>query len=349
MQKFFERLFVLMLVLASQVAGAEQQDYVLGAGDMVRVTVYGSPDLTTETRVSSAGVITFPLLGEVRVGGSSAAVAEKKIGELLESGGFVKQPQVNLTVLQFQSQMVSVLGDVNKPGRYPLDRPTLLTDVLAMAGGPNVNGSEIVTVISQLGGEKAKREYDLRELTSAGGRGQNPKVMSDDIVYINAREVSVLGQVNRPGMYSIVGGVRSVMDFLSQAGGVSAGGADTIIVQTVRDGKPVKHEIDVDQLFKKGGDAKINFELMAGDSIYVPRFPMFYIYGEVQRPGNYRLERNMTVVQALSMGGGLTQRGTERGLRIKRRDANGQLQTIDAKIGDLLQADDVVYIRESIF
>lgn len=348
MRKLVMAFALLLTVFGVQAANEDQQDYVLGAGDMIRVSVYGSPDLATEARITSAGAISFPLIGDVKIGGNSPGEAEKIIGDLLEKGGFVKQPQVNLVVQQFQSQMVSVLGDVNRPGRYPLDRPTSLSDVLAMAGGVNGNGSEIVTVISQRAGKSLKRDFDLRELTSKGNTEQNPKVSGSDVIYVNAREVSVLGQVNRPGMYSIVSGVRSVLDFLSQAGGISPAGAETIIVTTARNGKLIKHEIDVDQLFKQG-DLSTNFELAAGDSIYVPRYPMFYIYGEVQRPGAYRLERKMTVTQALSLGGGLTMRGTERGIRIKRRDEKGQLQTVDAQMGDELKPDDVLYLRESLY
>jgi polysaccharide export outer membrane protein len=83
--------------------------------------------------------------------------------------------------------------------------------------------------------------------------------------------------------------------------------------------------------------------------LYVDRAPRFYIYGEVQRPGVFRLERAMTVLQALSTGGGLSARGTERGVRIKRRDGEGKLQIISAKHDDLLQPDDVVYVQESLF
>lgn len=329
-------------------ADVARSDYMIGAGDLVRITVYSSPDLTTEARVTAAGTITFPLLGEIKIGDLSPAMAEKKLVEGLEQGGFIKQAQVNLVVLQFQSQFISVLGDVYKPGRFPLDRPSNLSDVLALAGGPTPNGSDIVTIVRTKEGKTTKQDYDLRELLTKGNADNNPKVIGDDIVYVNAREVSVLGQVNRPGKYSVVGGVRSVLDFLSQAGGISSGGADKIIVITNRNGKTVKHEIDVDQLYRSA-DTKSNFELASGDSIYVPRTPVFYIYGEVQRPGAFRLERNMTLAQALSTGGGLTGRGTERGVKIKRMDVSGKLTTISANPSDFLQVDDVVYIGESLF
>lgn len=340
--------FVLMVLSIFAHAGDVKQDYVLGAGDTVRVTVYGSPDLTTETRISAAGTLTFPLLGDVAVGGLSTALAEKKIATNLEEGGFVKQPQVNIVVLQFQSQTVSVLGEVNRPGRYPLDRPSTLTDVLAMASGATANGSEIVTVTSLRDGKPEKREYDLREWFDRGQASQNPSVHGDDIIFVTAREVSVLGQVVRPGKYSVMSGVRNVGDFLSMAGGIAPTGADTIVISIVRDGKVDKREIDVDQLFRSG-DTAANIELRGGDMIYVPRYPQFYIYGEVQRPGAFRLERNMTVAQALSVGGGLTPRGTESGIVIKRRDAKGNVQEIEPQSSDIVQADDVIQISESLF
>lgn len=323
------------------------RDYALGAGDFVRISVYGSPDLLTEARLSASGTITFPLLGEVTLGGLSPKLSEKKLADLLEKGGFVKKAQVNLIVLQYQSQYVSVLGDVFKPGKVALDRPSKLSDVLAMAGGATPNGSDIVTLIRSQAGKTTKTDYDLRDLIAKADPAHNPSVIGDDIVYVNAREVSVLGQVNRPGKFSVTSGVRTVLDFLSQAGGVAMNGADSVIVMTRRNGQLEKMEVDVDQLYRSGQLAN-NIELANGDSIYVPRAPMFYIYGEVQRSGAFRLERNMNVAQALSTGGGLTVRGTERGIKIK-RTIQGELKTIDAKAGDMLQPNDIVFVGESLF
>jgi polysaccharide biosynthesis/export protein len=346
-----------MMLLTSGISMAEDseganhgnlsREYKLGAGDLVRISVYGNTDLLTEARLSAAGTITFPLVGEVVLGGLSPTLSEKKIADLLEKGGFVRKAQVNLVVIQFQSQYISVLGDVYKPGKYSLDRPSTLSDVLAMAGGTTPNGSDMVTLIRIKEGQTTKQIYDLRDLINKADSASNPQLQRDDIVYVNAREVSVLGQVNRPGKYSVASGVRTVIDFLSQAGGVSAAGADSIIIITKRDGKTEKHEIDIDQLYRKG-DTSANFELADGDSIYVPRTSVFYIYGEVQRPGAFRLERNMNVAQALSTGGGLSPRGTERGIKIK-RNVDGKLKTLDASAGDLLKPDDIVVVSESLF
>jgi polysaccharide export outer membrane protein len=89
--------------------------------------------------------------------------------------------------------------------------------------------------------------------------------------------------------------------------------------------------------------------LANGDVIYVDRAPTVFIYGEVQRPGVIRLERGMTVMQALATGGGLTNRGTEKGMRVHRRGADGRVQVIQPSMDDSLRDGDVVYVRESIF
>lgn len=239
-------------------------DVPLGAGDVIKLSVYNNPDLATETRVNDSGVISVPLIGQVQVAGLSTAAAEKKISGLLESGGFVKKAQVNLLVTVQTSQQVSVLGQVGRPGRYPLD----------------------------------------------------------------AR--------------------RTVLDMLALAGGIAADGGDTVALIRKKNGVATREVVDVVGMVRSGEMAR-DVELASNDIIYVERAPRFYIYGEVQRPGTFRLERGMTVVQALSAGGGLTQRGTERDLRIKRRGADGKLEILKAKHDDQLLNDDVVYVGESWF
>lgn len=251
-----------LLALSAGITGAA--DVLLGAGDVLKISVYGNNDLALETRVSEAGEITFPLIGNVALGGLSVSAAEKKIGGLLESGNFLRKAQVNIIVTSIQSQQVSVVGQVNRPGRYPIE------------------------------------------------------------------------------------GKRSVMDLLAMAGGIGAEGGDTVSLIRKRGGKSSKEVIDVIDMVRNA-DLNRDFDVAGNDIIYVERAPRFYIYGEVQRPGAFRLERNMTVLQALSVGGGLTLRGTERGMRVKRRDANGTMQVITAKHDDLLQVDDVVYVQESLF
>lgn len=262
MKRLLHTALALMLSLVTGAAFAA--DLPLGAGDVLKVSVYGSPDLALETRVSEGGNISFPLIGQVAVAGLPTAAAEKKIAALLESGGYVKKPQVNIIVTAVQSQTVSVLGQVNRPGRYPIE------------------------------------------------------------------------------------GKRSLMDMLAMAGGISTEGGDKVSLIRKRDGATTRQEIDLVQLMR-AGEMNDDFLVAGSDVVFVERAPKFYIYGEVQRPGAFRLERAMTVTQALSAGGGLSLRGTERGMVIKRRDGQGQLQTIKAGGNDLIQVDDVVYVKESWF
>jgi polysaccharide export outer membrane protein len=167
------------------------------------------------------------------------------------------------------------------------------------------------------------------------------------VTLMQSQQVSVLGQVNRPGRYPVEG-ARNLLDMLALAGGVNTDGSDSVSLIHQREGGGTKETIDVVAMVRNGDLAK-DVELTGSDVIYVERAPRFYIYGEVQRPGMVRIERDMTVLQALAAGGGLTARGTERGLRIKRRDASGKLQILEAKYDDLVQADDVLFVRESLF
>jgi len=135
---------------------------------------------------------------------------------------------------------------------------------------------------------------------------------------------------------------------LAQAGGFNADGGDTVSLVRTRNGTTTKTVVDVIDIVRNGGTDK-DLELAPGDVIYAERSPRFYIYGEVQRPGAFRLERQMTVAQALAVGGGLTPRGTERGISVKRRNGDGSLHVVKVKNDDLVQVDDVILIKESWF
>lgn len=253
---------VALLLVTMHTAGAQDR---LGVGDGVRVTVFQYPDLTTEGRISQRGTISIPLIGEVKIEGLTLAGAGTEIARQLKRGKYLLNPQVTVTMTELRSRQVSVLGQVNKPGRYALDETSArLTDVLALAGGVN--------------------------------------------------EV----------------------------------GADTVSIVLDRDGKTERLEIDLAAMVRTG-DLSRNIEVHNGDTIYVQRAPVFYIYGEVRRAGSYRFEKNMTVMQAVSVGGGFTERATERGINISRRAADGKLQRLEVTLMDRVQPDDVIYIKEGWF
>jgi polysaccharide export outer membrane protein len=142
--------------------------------------------------------------------------------------------------------------------------------------------------------------------------------------------------------------VRTLTDFLTIAGGITSIGSDTIVVNTLADGNFQHIEIDIDKTFRSGGKAA-SIILSSGDTIFVPRAPQYYIYGEVQRPGAYRVEREMTVMQALAQGGGPTARGTQRGIKLHRRNTQGKDEELSPTLADKIQPDDVLYVQESLF
>jgi polysaccharide export outer membrane protein len=249
----------------AQTSAQQPTQALLGDGDSVRVTVFQNPDLTTEARISERGAISFPLIGDVVIGGLTPEGAAARIADWLVRGKFVIKPQVSLSVQQVRSRQVSVLGEVGKPGRYPLDDVSnSLTDVLARAGGIN-------------------------------GEGDN-----------------------------------------------------TVVVVRTENGKETRTAIDVPEMYR-AGDMSHDLRLQNGDVVFVQRAPQFYLYGEVQHAGSYRLQQPMTVMQAISVGGGLTPRGTLRGLKVQRRMPDGQVSTAALHPTDVVRADDVIVVRERLF
>lgn len=257
-------LALLSVAAVGTIAQQRQPEYELAAGDIIRITVFQNPDLTVETRVTENGTVSYPLIGTVKVGGLTIPAAEQTIAGALKSGGFLQSPQVNIALLQNRGNQVSVLGQVTRPGRFPLETV-------------NIRVSEMIAI----------------------------------------------------------------------AGGIAPTGADVAIITGIRDGRPFRKEIDIAEMFLNNR-LQDDILVSGGDVVYVHRQPLFYVYGEVQRPGSYRVERNMTIQQALAQGGGPTLRGTERGLRVYRRGPNGT-QEIRPEPHDAVQPNDVLFIRESIF
>jgi len=241
-------------------------EQVLGVGDIVKITVFQNPDLTVDgARISETGQINFPLIGAVAIAGMSPTAAEQKIAKALRDGGFVLRPQVTLQLATIRSNQISVLGQVTKPGRYPID---------------------------------------------------------------------VVGM--------------KVSEMIAMAGGVLPTGADAVTLVGTRNGKPIRMDIDMPSILQ-GGRAELDLSVENGDVIFVDRAPTAYIYGEVQKPGQFKLERGMTLMQSLAQAGGLTARGTQRGIKVHRRDAAGKVEILDVGMNEVIQRDDVIYVKESLF
>jgi polysaccharide export outer membrane protein len=190
-------------------------------------------------------------------------------------------------------------------------------------------------------------EAKIAQMLRDGGFVVNPQV---NILLTTAfgNLVSVIGEVNHSGRYSTDAAGGHVSGMLAAAGGVASTGGETVTVSGIRNGKPFRRDVDIVKMSSTGNQAD-DIELYGGDTLYVTRAPMFYIYGQVQKPGQYRLERGMTVIQALATGGGVTGKGTQRGIVRHRRDPSGKIKEEGVSMDTDVQDQDVIYVKESLF
>jgi polysaccharide biosynthesis/export protein len=158
--------------------------------------------------------------------------------------------------------------------------------------------------------------------------------------------VSVVGEVQTQGRYSITPRT-TIVDLLAQAGGMKETAADIgYLLRKDDTGHISRYPVNLNVLTDAEGAPP---NLLGGDSLLVPRAEHFSVEGEVTTPGRYRIEPGMTVMQAIARAGGITERGSERRIQLKRVDKPGQYRTIHAKPGDLVKADDIIRVKESIF
>lgn len=187
----------------------------------------------------------------------------------------------------------------------------------------------------------------IAERLKTGNFILNPQI-DVSVTQARSRQVSVLGFVKNPGRYMLEGTTARVTDVIAMAGGLVPDASDTAIVQRNRDGKSESVPIDLASIIQRG-DASKNIEVASGDSVFVAKAPVVYVYGEVTKGGSYRLEPGMTVMQAISLAGGVTPRGSEKRAKLRRRGPDGKWQETNAGPLDPVAADDVIYIRETWF
>jgi polysaccharide export outer membrane protein len=230
---------LLSLVVVASAALADEL-YRLGEGDIVRLTIYQRPDLSVESRLGTAGRFYVPGGGKINLGGVTIADAEAQIASLLAHKGAVANAQVDLQVTIFGSQKVSVFGYVGKPGAYLLDRSTRLSELIALSGGIQPEGSQQVILLRRTGANSVNRTViNLHEVIANGQEGADPEVQGGDIVTVErAPRVYVYGAVNRPGAYNLEKGM-TPLQILSLAGGLSQTGSDGRL-EVVRHGDGAK-------------------------------------------------------------------------------------------------------------
>jgi polysaccharide export outer membrane protein len=237
----------------------------LGAGDLIEISVYNVPELNTKLRVSTTGEINLPLVDYVHVAGLTIDEAEAVIERRLDRGGFVKSPHVQIFVQEYNSAGASVLGEVTKPGVYPILGDQKLFSLISIAGGLTDRAGKSVTVTHR----------DQPPVTVPISRNiedhpeSNITVLPGDMVTIRRADiVYVVGEVNRPSGFLMDSGHISVLQAIALAGGTNST-AKLNAARIVRKG-PSGLIIVAVQL-KKLMEAKISdLPMEAEDILFVP-------------------------------------------------------------------------------
>jgi polysaccharide export outer membrane protein len=310
-------------------AESQAPAYLVGSGDVLRVTVWGHDNLSRADAVSPQGTLAFPLIGEVSVAGLTTAQVEARIRELLDRD-YIVDPRVSVAVQEYRSQKVIVLGEVVKPGAYPLTGLTTLLDVLSQAGGqtPAAGGTVMVTRApseSSTAGIGEALRVNLRKLLD-GDPAANLRLQSGDTVFFpRMTSFFVLGEVQRQGAYAMERET-TVLEAITLAGGFTdrAAPRGAKILRKRADGPQTTIDVDL-----SGTDARAReMVLVEGDTLMVPRGNVFFVAGEVRKPGIYLLDGSTSAFGALTLAGGLTERAAPAQGKLIRRGPSGDEQTL---------------------
>ncbi len=290
----------------------------MGAEDVLEVTVWGYPDLTSVAAVRPDGRIAVPLAGTLLAGALSIGQLTKNLTRAYAE--YIIDPQVTVIVKEFRKIRVSVLGQVAHPGTYPLAPGARLLDALSAAGG--ITDSADLQEARVLEQGASPRVVSLqRALTGDPGanaalRGGETLVVSEDL----ANVVSVAGEVTRPGRFRLKGEMR-VLDALIMAGGLTERASASQARLTRASGE--RSAFDLGQLMVQQ-DMSQNIVLQPGDTLLVPEdiTNKFYVVGDVKNPGVFPLKGDVTVLKAIAIAGGPTQHGigTAKTAQIVRRN-----------------------------
>lgn len=252
-----------------------QTDYIVGPQDVLTINVWEQAALSGKFTVESDGTFTFPLIGRIKAGGLSLRQVEGELRKRL-ADGYLKNPQVSVSVEQYRSQRIFIVGEVKSPGPYPLTGDMTLIEALARAGSATLYAAGEAVIVR-------------------AGAGQ------------------------------------------SAAGPTLPGQTDSANVV----------KVDIKDL--QNGVLSQNVTLRDGDTIFVPRAESIYVFGQVKNPGAYPLQQKDTsVLQALSLAGGVTDRGSTSRIKIV-RIVDGEKKEIKVKLSDIVLPGDTIIVSERFF
>jgi polysaccharide export outer membrane protein len=349
----------------AQASSPKPQDYRIGPGDILKITVYGHEDLARTSVIAGDGRMPFPLIGDVAAGGLTPTELETRLQQQLGKD-YLVDPQVTVSVQEYRSQRVFVLGEADKPGTYFLTGRSTLLDVLSQAGGPSkFAGRQAVVVrlpkadgpVTPGAAGSTTIRVSLRKLLD-GDSSENLPLENGDTVYI-AKQTSfyVMGEVKKPGAF-VLEKETSALEAITLAGGFSERAASSVskVLRKQPDGSQETIPIDL-----SGADPRArDFLLAEGDTVLVPAGNTFYVMGEVKKPGAYQLEQAGTAIEGVALAGGFTDKAAPNRTKIIRTYRDGRQETIVVDLNEVIKrgrkdrdipltANDVVVVPESYF
>lgn len=244
-----------------------QTDYVVGSQDVLTITVFGEAELSGKFTVEQDGTFTFPQIGRIKAGGATLRAVEQELKTKL-ADGYLKNPQVSVSIENYRSQRILILGEVRLPGEYQLTGEMTLLSALARAGSTTVTASREAMIVRPKKSPKP---------------GEDPS----EIIRIDLAEL-------------------------------------------------------------QAGNSSLNIPLQDGDTINVLKAHSVFVAGQVKSPGAYAVESETTVLQVVSLAGGLTDRGSDSRIRVQ-RTVNGKKVEVAVKLTDLVLPGDTIIVRERFF
>jgi polysaccharide export outer membrane protein len=283
-------LFFATALIAGPSLGA-QEAYEIGPGDVLRVLVLSQTEMSGEMVVDAEGMLAFPILGKMKASGLTPKELERKITTLL-ADGYLRRPEVSVTIQEYRSQRVYVTGEVQKPGAYALRADRTLLALLGEVGTLLPSAGHEVVVIRPPKGLPTPVPVEEPASQAPGAEGSEPEATPS-----------------------------------------AAPGAEILRVNLA----------DL-----RAGKSEANIPLQLGDTIHFPKASQIYVSGRVARPGAYRYEAGTTVLQALAVAGGVTERGSAGRVKVIRL-VNGKKQEFKPKLTDTLAPEDTLIVPESFF
>jgi polysaccharide export outer membrane protein len=230
---------------------AVNQVYLTGPEDVLQISVYDNPDLSGKYIISSEGTITYPLLGQIVVAGMSVGAINTLLTEKL-GADYIYNPIVSVTVHEFRSKIVKIIGNVGKPGSYALDKPTHLFEILTRAEGlsRNIANGQKVHILRQMkqtdteAGRLKSYTIDLYQLLVEGEQELNIYLQNGDVIFVpETKMIHIIGEVNKPGSFPYEEGI-TVLKAITLAGGPTKKAATGgVVVKRIENN--IQIEIDV--------------------------------------------------------------------------------------------------------